>query len=121
MVLWAIYSLLLKWRPAGIPPIAFLCSCGIVGVVAMSPVYAWELAAGKSIVWSWPVAGAFLYLGIFPSFLGYVFWNKGVEQVGPNVAGLFVYLMPGFGVPLPCVFLWPRLYSVSLCSIPRRL
>src|SRR5258706_11480232 len=117
MVLWAIYTLLLKWRPAGIPPIAFLCACGIVGVLAMTPVYAWELAAGKSIVWSWPVAGAFLYLGIFPSFLGYVFWNKGVEQVGPNVAGLLRHLVAGFSSPLAWLFLDERLYWFHLGGI----
>jgi drug/metabolite transporter (DMT)-like permease len=117
MLLWAIYTLMLKWRPATIPPIAFLCVCGLVGVIAMTPVYAWEIAAGKSITWSWPVVGAFLYLGIFPSFLGYVFWNRGVEQVGPNVAGLFVHLMPVFGSILAWLFLDERLYWFHLAGI----
>ena len=117
MVLWAVYTLMLKWRPGGIPPIAFLFVCGAVGVIAMTPVYVWELSAGKSIAWSWPVAGAFLYLGIFPSFLGYVFWNKGVEQVGPNVAGLFVHLMPVFGSLLAWLLLDERLYWFHLAGI----
>ena len=117
MVLWAVYTLMLKWRPDRIPPIAFLCVCGAVGVAAMTPVYAWELSAGKSIVWSWPVVGAFLYIGIFPSFLGYIFWNKGVEQVGPNVAGLFVHLMPVFGSLLAWLLLDERLYWYHLAGI----
>ena len=110
MLLWALYTLALKWRPEGIPPIAFLCVCGIVGVAAMTPVYAWELSTGASIKWSPQVVGAFCYLGLFPSFIGYIFWNKGVAQVGPSVAGLFVHLMPVFGSLLAWLFLDERLY-----------
>lgn len=117
MVLWALYTLMLKWRPAGIAPIAFLCVCGGLGVIAMTPVYLWDVARGSSISWSWPVAGALLYVGIFPSFIGYIFWNKGVEQVGPNVSGLFVHLMPVFGSVLSWLFLDERLAWYHLAGI----
>ena len=48
---------------------------------------------------------AMLYVGIFPSFVGYVFWNRGVHEVGSNVAGIFVHLMPAFGALLAWIFL----------------
>ncbi len=117
MLLWAIYTLMLKWRPSGIPPIAFLCVCGIVGVAGMTPVYAWELSTGAAITWSWPVVGALLYVGLFPSFIGYIFWNKGVEQVGANVSGLFVHLMPVFGSLLSWLFLDERLFWFHLAGM----
>lgn len=110
MLLWALYTLALKWRPAEIPPIAFLWVCGVVGVAGMTPLYAWELSTGAAIHWSPQVAGAFFYLGLFPSFIGYIFWNKGVAQVGPNVSGMFVHLMPVFGSVLAWLFLDERLY-----------
>ena len=37
--------------------------------------------------------------------LAYLFWNRGVEEVGANVAGLFVHLMPVFGIVLAWLFL----------------
>ena len=117
MLLWALYTLALKWRPAGIPPIAFLCVCGMVGVAAMSPVYAWELSTGATTRWSPPVIGALCYLGLFPSFIGYIFWNRGVAEVGPNVAGLFVHLMPVFGSLLAWLFLDERLFWFHLAGI----
>ena len=117
MLLWALYTLALQWRPAGIPPIAFLCVCGIVGVAAMTPVYAWDLATGAAIKWSPEVIGALCYLGLFPSFIGYIFWNKGVAQVGPNVSGLFVHLMPLFGSLLAWLFLDERLYWFHLAGM----
>ncbi|MBL8523196.1 MAG: DMT family transporter [Betaproteobacteria bacterium] len=117
MLLWALYTLMLKWRPDGIPPIAFLCVCGIIGVAAMTPVYVWDAAHGMTIEWSWPVVGALIYLGLFPSFIGYIFWNKGVEQLGANVSGLFVHLMPVFGSLLSWLFLDERLYWFHFAGI----
>jgi drug/metabolite transporter (DMT)-like permease len=118
MVQWAFYTLALKWRPQGVSSLAFLCVCATVGVMAMTPAYAFDtLVLGKSIKWSWAVVGALIYVGLFPSFIGYVFWNRGVEAVGPSVAGLFVHLMPVFGSVLAWAFLSERLYWFHLAGI----
>jgi drug/metabolite transporter (DMT)-like permease len=117
MMQWALYTLALKWRPAGIPALAFLCTCAAIGVVAMVPAYAFELGAGKSIHWSWPVVGALIYVGLFPSFFAYIFWNRAVAEVGPGVSGLFVHLMPVFGSLLAWLFLGERLYWFHLLGI----
>ena len=109
MLLWALYTLMLKWRPDSIPPIAFLFVCSVAGLIGMTPAYAWELSTGAAIAWSPAVVAALFYVGLFPSFIAYIFWNKGVEQVGPSVAGLFVHLMPVFGSLLAWIFLDERL------------
>ena len=49
MMLWALYTLALRWKPDGIPPIAFLCVCGMAGVIAMTPLTS-GLAAGRASV-----------------------------------------------------------------------
>jgi drug/metabolite transporter (DMT)-like permease len=35
-------------------------------------------------------------VAIFPSIVAYFCWNKGVDLVGPNRAGLFINLIPAF-------------------------
>jgi drug/metabolite transporter (DMT)-like permease len=117
MLLWALYTLMLKRRPSDIPPLALLATCGAVGVIAMTPAFAWENSTGAHVVWSWPVVAAIAYLGLFPSVVGYIFWNRGVAEVGPNVAGLFVHLMPMFGSLLSWLFLDERLYWFHLAGI----
>jgi len=118
MVQWALYTLALKWRPPDISSLAFLCVCATVGVAAMTPAYVFDtFVLGRSIQWSWPVVGALFYVGLFPSFIGYVFWNRGVEAVGPNISGLFVHLMPVFGSLLAWAFLGERLYMFHLAGI----
>jgi drug/metabolite transporter (DMT)-like permease len=41
--------------------------------------------------------GAYLYMGVFPSIVCYLFWGCGVAAIGPARAGPFLYLLPVFG------------------------
>lgn len=117
MLLWALYTLMLRWRPEGIPGLALLTVCASIGLLAMTPVYLWEASTGKTIHWSWGAGAVVIYLGLFPTVIGYVFWNRAVEQVGPSVAGLFMHLMPVFGSLLAWIFLGERLLWYHLVGI----
>lgn len=46
-----------------------------------------------------------LYAVIFPSIFGQIFFVRGVELIGPNRAGLFVNLVPVFGMLLSLLVL----------------
>jgi hypothetical protein len=56
-------------------------------------------------------------VALFSSVLAYIFWNRGVEQVGAQVAGLLVHLMPVFGVVLAWLFLGERLALFHIAGI----
>ena len=47
----------------------------------------------------------FAYVCIFPSLLGYLFLNRGIELIGANRAAPFVHLVPVFGSVLAIVVL----------------
>jgi len=118
VVAWAVYTLLLPKRPAA-HPLAFLFAIALVGILATLPVYLTELAGGRRIEPSLAAWSAIAYAGIFPAFLGFIFWNKGVEQVGAAKAGLFIHLMPAFGIVLAAAFLgeamsWFHLAGIAL-------
>lgn len=116
VIAWAVYTLLLPGRPA-VHPLAFLFAIAAIGVLATLPVYLLEIALGRHIVHT---AGAWLaiaYAGIFPAFLGFLCWNKGVEQVGASRAGLFIHLLPAFGILLAALFLGERLMAFHLVGI----
>jgi drug/metabolite transporter (DMT)-like permease len=48
-----------------------------IGLVALVPAYAWELAQGRHINVHLGSLASLAYVGIFPSFIGYIFYNKG--------------------------------------------
>ena len=45
------------------------------------------------------------YLGVVPGVLSYIFYNRGVAEVGANRASLFIHLMPVFGTLRSSLFL----------------
>ena len=112
---WALYSVLLRWRPAGIDTLAFLGAAVIGGILLlMLPLYLVELASGRVAVWNAATGAGMVYFAVFPSILAYLFWNRGVQQVGANRAGLFLYLIPVFGIVLAILFLGERLHFFHL-------
>lgn len=105
VAVWAVYTVGLAWRPAGVHPMLMLAAMTFVGLLALAPAYAWELAQGRQINLQPASFAALAYVGIFPSFLGYIFYNRGVAEVGANKASLFIHLMPVFGTLLSALFL----------------
>lgn len=114
---WGIYTVGLQWRPQGVDPMLMLAAFTVVGLAMLAPIYAWELAGGRHINPSFAAIGGILYTGIFPGFLGYVFYNAGVAAVGPSRGALFIHLMPVFGTMLAAVFLGERPYWYHFVGI----
>jgi drug/metabolite transporter (DMT)-like permease len=102
---WALYSVLLRWRPTDLDPRAFLGFILLAGTTVLLPFFLAETFTGPSPHWGLPELLTIAYVAVFPSALAYLFWNRGVEAVGPNAAGHFVHLMPVFGVLMAVAFL----------------
>lgn len=113
---WAAYSLLLPKRPQA-HPLAFLFAIAAIGTAVTLPLYLVEIASGRHIVHSPAAWTAIAYAGVFPAFLGFICWNEGVAKVGAARAGLFIHLMPAFGILLAAAFLGERLYGFHLAGI----
>ncbi len=115
MLLWALYSVLVRRRPAALHPNAMLT--GIVGfaVLFLAPAVAAEHLSGAVMPLTWGSAVTVAYVGVVASALVYIGFNPAVETVGPNRAGQFLHLMPLFGAVLAIVFLDERLeaYHIS--------
>jgi drug/metabolite transporter (DMT)-like permease len=106
VLIWAIYTIGLQWRPTGVHPMALLAALIVVGLLALTPLYLWEwLVQDRRINVHPGSLISLLYVGVFPSFLGYVFYNRAVAEVGANQASLFIHLMPVFGTTLSIIFL----------------
>lgn len=114
---WGLYTVGLHWRPKGLNPMLMLAVFTVIGLLALAPVYVWELGTGRSIEWSVPTAVAIAYIGVFPGFLGYVFYNAAIAVVGPSQGALFIHLMPVFGTALAVIFLGERPQWFQLAGI----
>lgn len=117
LLLWSIYTIGLRWRPAGLHVLTFLFVIVCVGDAAVLPLYLAEAALGWRMLFSWLNLAAIAGVALFSSVLGYIFWNRGVEQVGASVAGLFLHLMPVFVALLAWLLLDERLRGFHVVGI----
>jgi drug/metabolite transporter (DMT)-like permease len=111
MLFWAVYTILLRWRPRELSAIAFLTAMLIFSLPLLAPFYVWELYERGSFELSTSTVVALAYYATIPSVVAYLMWNYGVAKVGPNRAGLMVHLLPIFAAILSVVFLGERLYA----------
>ncbi len=114
---WAAYTIFLRLKPPEIPGLAFLAACATVGVLLLVPLVVYEMVfLGGRIEWTPATVGAMIYVGVFPSFIAYLFWNRAVAEAGSNIAGIFMHLMPVFGSILAWIFLDERLRIYHLAG-----
>lgn len=114
---WAIYSILLRWRPTELDGFTFFGVTVLIGAIILLPFSAVEFYYAETIVWQSKSTYAVIYMAIFPSILAYIFWNKGVADIGAVKAGLFIHLMPLFGLLLSSTFLNEQIYTFHVIGI----
>lgn len=118
LVAWAVYSAMLRLRPA----MHWTTFTFIVFAVALAgniPVALIEVLAGNPLAATWPTAISILYTGVVSSAVGFIAWNRGVEIIGSQRAGLFLNLIPVLSVGLAFLLLGERLeaYHAIACLL----
>jgi drug/metabolite transporter (DMT)-like permease len=101
VLLWAVYTVLLRiWR-IQLPPMVFLFTTIVLSLPLPIATTVLEYALGAPAP-SPDTIGylTIVYLGLFPSIGAYACWNFGVSRAGPARATLFQYLIPVFAAAL---------------------
>jgi len=115
VVVWAAYSVLLMFLPAGVHPLALLPILFSVGWLGLLPFVAWEWSQGLRMPITAASAAAVAFTAVFPSILSFLFWIRAVARVGPTTAGFFMNLVPVFTALLAVLMLGEalRLYHLA--------
>ena len=114
---WAVYSVLLKKLPSTLNSVGLLTALILFGLIGMLPLLVWDIAHGQYFKLDTNTGIILLYVGIFPSVLAFLFWNRAVEIGGANLAGVLNNLIPIFATALAVVFLGEELHSFHVLGI----
>ena len=104
MACYAGYTVMLRKRPH-VHPLAFIATTFWLGSLFILPLYLWETLTVAAIQLKPATFMVVGYVMVFPSIVSYLCYNRGVELVGANRAGLFIHLMPVFGSLMAVFFL----------------
>lgn len=113
---WGVYSVLLRHRPPELSPQALLAAMILCGVTLLLPFAIHAHLTGTPIRLNAATVGALVYLAVFASVLGMVFYNIGVAKLGPAVTGMFLHLVPVFGIAQAWIFLGEPLHLYHLSA-----
>ena len=102
---WALYSLTLRKKPSGLSGLGFLAYIVLFGVCFNGLLLAINPLDEAPLPMTLDTLYAVGYVAIFASLGAYVCWNYGVGQLGAQVAGQYIHLMPFYGVLLASLFL----------------
>ncbi|HLS07729.1 DMT family transporter [Lentibacillus sp.] len=93
---WAVYSILVKKYIHLFPQFGALFVMSGISIVVLLPIVIVEWAiAGVPMELTAPAnITGLVYLGIFPSFIALVLYNRGVEALGASQASVFLNFLP---------------------------
>ena len=118
LVVWGLYSVLLKFKPAGLSAVGLTFFISVLGAGFILPLHLWEAGQGMTVPLTAAGIGSVLYTGIFASVVALLSYNAAVARIGPSRAVFFLHLMPVFGAGLAVVFLGERLEAFHLIGFP---
>ncbi|MES2956889.1 MAG: EamA family transporter [Pseudomonadota bacterium] len=112
VLLWTVYSLLLRRRPVDLPADVALAASIVPALLLLLPAVMLAPTVGP-LVLTPRMLGALVYIALFASLLGFLLWSYGVSTLGPERAGQFVHLMPLFGAALALLLLGESIVPVQ--------
>jgi drug/metabolite transporter (DMT)-like permease len=107
--LWIVYSVLLRRRPAELPPLALHTASVAAGTLWMLPLFGWEAAHGTGLPTTTSAWLGIGFVAVFSSAIAHAMWVRGVAAIGPTRSSVFIHLMPLFGAVLAITFLGEHL------------
>lgn len=115
-ITFAVYSILLKRKPAQLSIWTLQLSTFILGLLFLTPFFIWEYLSAPSVEINSNVIGSILYVGIFASLVAFVLWSKAIETIGPTKSGMLYYTLPLFSMILASIFLGEAVTQVHFFS-----
>ncbi len=118
LVVWGIYSVLLKFRPKGLSPVGLTFFIALGGAAVMLPFMLWEVSRGLHVPLAPAGLGAVAYTALFASVVALLSYNAAVARIGPSRSVFFLHLMPVFGAGLAVVFLGETIAGYHMIGFP---
>ncbi len=94
--IFAAYNILVRIKPAELTPVVFVGATFILGLLFLTPWFIWELTEVRVINFSPAALGSIVYLGVGPSLLAFLCWNRAITIIGPVKAAFVYYSLPLF-------------------------
>ena len=117
-VSWAGYSILYRSEPVRhVGNLPLFALVAIFGALSNLPVALWELAEGDALPTEAHSWAAIAGIVLISSLLAFSTFQFGVRALGASIAGVFMYLLPPYGVGLAILLLGEEFHTYHAAGI----
>jgi drug/metabolite transporter (DMT)-like permease len=114
--IYAAYVVALRNRPA-VSALAVFTVIAVVSFIISIPLMTIEVLTGNSYPMTWTGLAALLYIAIFVSMGGHIFFMRAAEMLGPSRAAMFHNLTPVIGATLSVLVLGEALRPYHMLAM----
>ena len=119
LIAGVVFASCLRWTQKVIVQLTaqvYTTSSIVFGTITCLP-FTLRLTESWQIHWNWQGIAGLLYIGVGCSWLAYYLWNKGINSVDSNLAGILVSLEPVFAILLAVLLLGEHISPLSWLGI----
>ena len=112
---WALYGVLVRHHVGRFDPVVTTFYSFVTCVIMLTPFEAVEVASGASRI----SAGGWLaiaYMGVFPTFFGYMVHQQCIKHLGLSRSALFINLVPVFAMAMAVLLLHEAFFALNAVS-----
>lgn len=114
---FASYTILVRLKPAELPPKVLLFSVFVLGVFFLFPFYLYEHFYHKKVVWDSTTFLVTSYVGVFASLVSFYLWNEAIRLIGTSKTALIYYLIPVFSGIIAYFFIGQEIILAQIISM----
>ncbi len=114
---YSVFTVLLRIRPDGLSDLGFLWILVTASALFIAPFFALNVAEHGLAELRPGVVGAVIFITLGPGLTAAYFWNRGVQLIGSNQAGVFINLMPVFAGGMAFLVLREPIYWYHLAGL----
>ncbi|WP_416150459.1 DMT family transporter [Salipaludibacillus sp. HK11] len=115
IISWSIYSIMVKKYMHLFPSFAALLVMTGISIIVLLPIVAVEwLLVGVPTLFEPNLMVGLLYLGVFPSFIALMFFNRAVSVLGASKSSIFLNFLPVFTIIGAYLWLGEQITSMQI-------
>jgi drug/metabolite transporter (DMT)-like permease len=113
---WAVYSVLMRYRPSRLDPFLRLTAVTLAGVLVLAPLTVAETVLQGAPPLEWRSLAAALIVGLLPGFGAYQAYSWLLREIGAARTSLVLYLTPVYTALLSWLLLGEAIRGFHLAG-----
>jgi drug/metabolite transporter (DMT)-like permease len=95
---WSLYSVIGRRTMRDLSPLAAVTYSALAGTLLLAPLALGQGVLGAALGYGWKAWASLLYLGVFGTVVGFLWYYQAIREIGAVRSGVFINFVPLFAL-----------------------